>query len=82
MQDKCVRDSIAQLSDLKLAEDRAIERFNAARVALGWSDWKVARYCRKGLSTVWRWRHGLAALPGAYVELLWIRAFGAQAGAV
>jgi DNA-binding transcriptional regulator YiaG len=82
MQDKCVRDSIAQLSDLKLAEDRAIQRFEQARASLGWSLPRTARYLRKGLSTVWRWRHGLAALPGAYVELLWIRAFGAQAGAV
>lgn len=73
----CDRESVAPLSDLKLAEDRAIGRFEQARVALGWSLPRTARYLRKGLSTVWRWRNGLVTMPASYVELLWIRAFGA-----
>ena len=76
MMGSCDRESVAPLSDLEKAESIAVGRFEEARAKLGWSLPRTARYLRKGLSTVWRWRNGLATLPAVYVELLWFRAFG------
>lgn len=83
MQDRCVRDSVLPLSDLEKAREDARGRLCRAMAALGWGDRHVARYVRRSLQTVWRWRHGLVQdIPAACLELVWTRAGLSQAGAV